>query len=633
MYPFVRGVLAGALANLPVLKPVLPFFKTPNEVLPAFSTNTVQNVLAAPLHLALPQVASYAPETATSYSTSDAFNLAILLALFAICLRHTTLSSHIVKYFVGGTTLLLSPSWVPPSFKLLLSLLKTVSEAVPAIYTESLVFWTSLFKRACQGLAASATEASCSDSPPLPMTVQLVWALILPTLGCFALQASIPYVLRLRSSSLCALYVSLTFRASNCLAIAEGTLYRLSSSIPRLFSQAIKLLCMHTCVFVSSLGTQSRRIIENSLLATFRHVNEFQSHLSQALLSRVAATTTGLSCRLQRLPSQEKRLVYTVLLLFFFAASAFVHVACLGYPLPLAILLAVGWTFALVFACYVNSQPHVDYDPDQPAPNVLLHPTARPAPSEVVPIPALALAPSSPEDLPQSAPHSPIPSRHSSPAQSSSASYSSSSDEESESELDDWSNFVPHRPRSRRSFVFTVRAPPLSPIAEVSSVASTASVSSLCSSPSSSPRLRSRSFSSGSGSGSATPSPPASPVTTMMREVKVEAAGKGTGTRDVRQVARARARSDMAEFRSFSLALERRTGELRAGSDGGGSELQSNGVVFDDLGVVRLGEVEGAVARSKAEEARVCRYEYDSVYCTGECWERNKMVGSKVGSL
>ncbi|KAJ6475746.1 hypothetical protein C8R47DRAFT_667244 [Mycena vitilis] len=632
MYLFVRGILAGALANLPV-------FKTPNEVSPAFSTGTVQNVPAAPLHLALAQTSSYAPESATSYSTGDAFNLAILIALFAICLRHTTLGSHIVRYFVVGTTLLLSPSWVPPSFKLLLSSLKAVYETVPPIYAESLTFWASLVKRACQRLATSATEASCSDSPPLPMTVQLVWALILPTLGCFALHASIPYVLHMRSSSLCALYASSTFRASNCLAIAEGTLYRFFSSIPQLFAQAVKLLCMHTCVFVSSLGTRSCHVIDNHL-TTLQHANEYESHLSQALLSRIAATTADLACQLQGLPPQGKRLVYTLLLLFSFGAFAFTHVACFDYPLPLAIPLAAGWSFALVFACYVNSQPPVDY-PDQPAPNVRLPPAALPAPSESValPVPAQPLAPSSPEDLLQSVPHSPVLSGPSSPTPSSSTSYASSSSSDEELEPDDWS-FVPRRPRSRRSLVFTVRAPPLSPIAEVSSVASTASVSSLCSSPSSSPRLRSRSFSSRSEgeSGSVTPSPPASPVVAvMMREAEVKAPGMGMGTgRDVRQVARARARSDMAEFRSFSLALERRTGEPRAGSGGGGgSELQSNGVVFGDWGAV-LGEVEleGApVARSKAEEARVCRDEYDSVYCTGECWNRNEALVSKVDSL
>jgi hypothetical protein len=92
------------------------------------------------------------------------------LVLLAIWLFAPALGSRIIKFFLAGVALTLTPVWVPPCFDLLLSLFGIIAD----VYDEAIAFWGALFKRVCQQVArnSSLNQAWCL---PLPIPPRTFW--------------------------------------------------------------------------------------------------------------------------------------------------------------------------------------------------------------------------------------------------------------------------------------------------------------------------------------------------------------------------------------------------------------------------------------------------------------------------
>ncbi|KAJ7822417.1 hypothetical protein B0H13DRAFT_2681780 [Mycena leptocephala] len=407
------------------------------------------------------------------------------LVLLAIWLLAPALGSRIIKFFLAGVALTLTPVWVPPCFDLLLSLFEIIAD----VYDEAIAFWGALFKRACHQVArdASLNQAWCLPSP-IPPLMQLAAVLVLPALICFALEVSLLYLytlrLRLFFSSLRALAFSTSLSLRFPATAAFWTLVgfrRLSFAVNRLSSQTllhIKGVAISSWARTSSLGLDFFRIIDSlemefwsiidqGFCLALRHLNldRFKTHLSEIYSSWVfgAATTAFLAHHLPALALagsktvwQENKFVFGLLYAGIFLGYTSMHVRYFGYPLSCAIPLAAAWTSVFVVLCHYASDISGGA---HPSPDPSLHQRVLDVHSGVHVIEALPPAAADPEPAQRSSlapaqrptgPQAPLPptpssllqaavqlSRPPNPAPSSSDS-SSGSDWDSDYDLDDY---------------------------------------------------------------------------------------------------------------------------------------------------------------------------------------------------
>ncbi|KAF7368942.1 hypothetical protein MVEN_00220400 [Mycena venus] len=582
-------------------------------------------------------------ETDVSDATPCVFESIVCAFLFTIWLRDRALGSQIIKYFACGTSLFLSPVWVPRSFDHFHTLLRVISGARPhPIHVEAIAIWGSLFERACQRVTPDVAQAWCRLNPPLNPPMALF---VLPALAVFALKVSIFYVLRFSAPRLLTLR-GLGTPAVRCIETAlflvvNAVFWRLPCAVYRLFHQSditnLVLRALVLAIFMAMELEKATNRIKASASAVFKMTFVLAHHYREPGSVYVD-------------PQLETMGFYGLVFVGCFMGSGYVHIMCFDYPLRYVIPIAAGWGLAgLTLLPILNLsrsyvpvpwfrslrsllRPTLPFLPRVLAPRPEIPPAAAHPPSALAPAQSpntstVAIPqPSISESLPPAASESSGPSRPPSPTPSSSSSFSdeSNTDWSLVTRHPDWS--LPRHFLARRSLAEFPSTPhrALSPILEVSSVASTMSVASTeCSSPTS------------DASPDPSPSrmllPPASPPHTTPR-----------------QVSKARAQRDMAEFRSFSLALENRTPvRIRAsGGDGGDLQsndaLQSNGAVAKDVDVFSGGGVawrrhpvesaleseykEAGHGQSKVKFLSPCRPNCESFYCAGECVDGSSAV-------
>ncbi|KAF7377758.1 hypothetical protein MSAN_00198800 [Mycena sanguinolenta] len=520
-----------------------------------------------------------------SEGTQYVFESIASAVLFAIWLLDPALGSQIIKYFATGTALFLAPAWVPPCLDRLHAVIS--GARLPPIYVEANAFWNGLFKRVSKQIAPRAAQAwFLLDLQPTSPIVPLAEAVVLPALASLAAEASMSYMFRLFCLSVRGLRTGSKSRAFRWIedvlfSVVDVVFWRIPCVVHSLFHQLLSRIRP----LGSALQTQLRCILGKATSWTSQQLSQAKRRLLQALCSPFFAVGT-LARDLARNvhepgsvyidPRLEAICFYTAFFFTCFLFSGYVHVVHLGYPLYASIPLSAGWAGVLLLYSAVaeyfapppnlESGPFVDVSeieiPPHPANAAPVQPceaTATPLDFSAILVSELDIPPRPANPAPRSPPRVfRQPSLHRLP-----------SEEESTT---DWT-FVSRR--SQTDVPLDLHRA-LSPIIEVSSVASNSSVA--ASSPSS----------------SATPSPSPSPkhtaaIKTPLATPQLPSSLLSTSpirpnpipVPDVQRVCKARAERDMAEFRSFSLALENRA--VVRPRPGGNGDLQSNGAVGNDV--------------------------------------------------
>ncbi|KAK7055279.1 hypothetical protein R3P38DRAFT_3342416 [Favolaschia claudopus] len=451
------------------------------------------------------------------------FESLVCTFLLAIWFSNRTVGAQIIKLFTRGTLLLLGPVLLAPCLGYLRALQKVVSGVqVPHIYIKAIAFWTSLFRQTCQRVVSGA---SCSlDIPPFsPMSSAI------PVCSSAARAA----------------------RASKTVHYLDAALFTVIDTI---FCR-ISFLC-HQCI-TTGLSCVAR-LAKNAVFRPFTRLKDILSS-SFAAVERVV---TGLHLNFKNPgstnvdPRLEAVCIYAFVFTSCFVASAYMHLFYLHYSFRSAMVLAAGWGLAGVLAFYNAAHESSSLKPPPTTtPTAVPRTVARP----VIQHQAIPSCQSPPGLVqPETLIKSPISSVPSSPTSNTSTVSSVDSDPNT-----DWS-LIP-RPLTRRSLIDFPTSDlhrALSPIMEVSSVASTYSIAT---------------------SRSATPSPCPSPKnastpprrsSSRLATSPIHSSSSSSDERTAARVNKARAQRDMAEFRSFSMALQDKTQRVRAGA--GGDELQSN---------------------------------------------------------
>ncbi|KAJ7231294.1 hypothetical protein B0H12DRAFT_1146809 [Mycena haematopus] len=534
-----------------------------------FVVNILLNLWPSSIHVVDPDFGDGTPYVFESITSA---------VLLAIWLFDPALGSQVIKYFATGTALFLAPAWVPPCFDRLHALISRAR--LPPIYVEANAFWDAQFKRVGKQIVPSTAQAFFRlDPPSISPTAQLAEAVVLPALAYLAVEVSMASTFRLFCLAVCAVRTFSTSRVFRCIEpplflVVDVVFWRTPCMASLLFHQFLS----YVQTLGSSLKMQLGGIIEKAISWASQQISRSRRRLLQASWSPVFAIGTLVSGLVRNVhepgavdidPRLEAVCFYTAFFFACFMFSGYVHIVHLGYPLHSSILLSAGWAGVLVLysavAQYFSPPANLESVPDvlvsseheippRPAnPALVQRHESSPTALSLGNLFQVAKSPSFPR------PPSPTPSTQ-----------SSSSEEES---TVDWT-FVPQHSLSRRSLTELPsdlhRA--LSPIMEVSSAASTSSVAASSPLSSAAPSLSPSPDKTPPG----TPKPLSSqPSATPMSSVR------SALVQDAQRVSKARAQRDMAEFRSFSLALENKApARARASGDG---DLQSNGAVANNV--------------------------------------------------
>ncbi|KAJ6460933.1 hypothetical protein C8R45DRAFT_1179557 [Mycena sanguinolenta] len=550
-----------------------------------FVVNILRDLWPNSLHVVDPHVGDGIPYV------FESITFAVLLAIW---LFDPTLGFQIIKYFATGTVLFLAPVSVPPCLDRLNCLISRVR--LPPIYVEANTFWNALFKRVSKQIAPSAAQAWFRlDIQPISPIAQLAEIVVFPALASLAMEASMSYMFRLFCLTVRGFRTSSKSRAfrwiENALfSVVDMVFWRLPCTASLLFHQIFSRV-QPLCVL---FRMQLRCVLEKVISWTSQELTQARRRLSQTLCSSFLAIGS-LARDLARNvhepgavyvnPRLEAICFYTAFFFTCFMFSGYVHVVHLGYPLYASIPLSAAWAGVLLLYSAVAQY----FAPPADQESVPLFDV-----SEIeIPHPANAsreatAAPPDPSAVLVS--EFEIPHRPANPAlvhrrERSVSPVSSSPSSSRPQSASPSSQGLPSEQESATDWTFVSRRSPtempsdlhraLSPIIEVSSVASNSSVA--ASSPSS----------------SATPSPSPSPKRTAAVKTPL-ATHRFSSSRlsmnpvranpnpvpDVQRVCKARAERDMAEFRSFSLALEdKKVVRPRPSGDG---DLQSNGAVANN---------------------------------------------------